>query len=198
MNAFEIMNRLSLELVIAHIPGTREPLDHGSDWYVLLENADRDLDGFLATQLERGTIMDAVVAQNDAQRASLWKIRHSISEAQKLDGAGIKHDISVPISEVANFIDRGSALVTSLVPGCRVVAFGHLGDGNIHFNLNQPPDMSPDAFVDQWSMVSREVHALAVDLGGSFSAEHGIGELKRALDPAGIMNPGKILRDPEA
>lgn len=213
MNAFELMNRLSVKLVLAHIPGTHDPFQDVSDWYVLLENADGDLEAFLSAQLERGLINDAVVAQSDAQRQALWRIRHSISEAQKVEGAGIKHDISVPISEVARFIRRGENLMHALVPGSLLVAFGHLGDGNIHFNLNQPPDAAGDDFLAKWPEVSREVHALAVELGGSFSAEHGIGELKsselrrlrsaldlelmgalkRALDPAGIMNPGKVL-----
>ena len=221
LSAFELINRLAIDLVLAHIPGTREPLAGPHDWYVLLEmgspragdDADRVLEAYLAESIEAGVIIDGVLAKNEAERDALWRIRHSISEAQKIDGAGIKHDISVPVSRVADFLRQVESFVNNRIPGVLVVAFGHLGDGNIHFNLNQPPNMEADTFLEFWTEISREVHTVAVDLGGSFSAEHGIGVLKsdelarlrdpveldlmravkRALDPAGIMNPGKIF-----
>jgi len=213
MNAFELLNRVSLELVLTHIGNARHPLSRDSDWFILLERSGGSLDEFLAAQLDSGLIEDATIAQSEDQRHSFWRIRHSISEAQKLEGAGIKHDISVPVSAVAEFIDEGRALVEQLVPGSLVVAFGHLGDGNIHFNLNQPSAMDAEEFLGCWSTVNRAVHELAVSMGGSFSAEHGVGALKsgellrlsdatdidlmralkQALDPMGIMNPGKLL-----
>ena len=147
------------------------------------------------------------------QRDALWLIRHHISEAQKHEGASIKHDVSVPVAAIPEFCERAGALVTRIVPGIRVVAFGHVGDGNVHFNLSQPAGMAPSAFLDLWETLATEVHGIAMALGGSFSAEHGIGLLKirdlarwrgatelalmravkQAVDPAGIMNPGKLL-----
>ena len=168
---------------------------------------------FLADSMESGLLRDGVIAQSGAQRAALWRMRHTISEAQKAAGAGIKHDIAVPVSKIAIFLQRAEEYVRQRIPEVLVVAFGHLGDGNIHFNLNQPANMKADAFLALWSELSRDVHSIAVDLGGSFSAEHGVGTLKRdelvrlrggvelelmravktALDPDGIMNPGKIF-----
>ncbi|MDJ0928133.1 MAG: FAD-binding oxidoreductase [Gammaproteobacteria bacterium] len=217
--AFELINRLALDMVLRHIPGCREPLERPRDWHILMElgaadeDASRRLEDFLAAGMTSGLILDGVVAQSERQRADLWHLRHSISEAQKLDGAGIKHDVSVPVSRVDELIRQASAAATAHVPGIRVVAFGHIGDGNIHFNLNQPVDMERQAFLSQWKPVSREVHDIVAALGGSFSAEHGVGTLKRddlaryrggvelelmrtlktALDPAGLMNPGKLF-----
>ncbi len=217
--AFELISRPAMELVTQFMPGTRNPMDEAWPWYLLLEiNASDDqaqakLGQFLEQQLEEGKLRDGVLAQSERQSESLWRLRHNISEAQKLAGAGIKHDIAVPVSKVATFIERASAVSEKLVPGVRVVAFGHLGDGNIHFNLNQPVDMDRKVFLEQWERVSEHVHAIVDELDGSFSAEHGIGLLKRAdlvryrggveldlmrqlkatLDPRGIMNPGKLL-----
>jgi FAD/FMN-containing dehydrogenase len=217
--AFELINRKAVDLVVALIPGVRDPLDGSHPWYVLLElgaardTADQALEVFLAAELADGSLLDGVVASSSAQREQLWRLRHSISEAQKKAGAGIKHDISVPVSRVAEFLAAASRLVAERIPGVHVVAFGHLGDGNMHFNLNQPDAMPADAFLELWESVSHDVHAVALDVGGSFSAEHGVGTLKRgelerwrggvdlelmravkaALDPRGIMNPGKVL-----
>jgi FAD/FMN-containing dehydrogenase len=219
--AFELISRLALEFVLTYMPASRDPLPRESRWYVLLEiasareqaSAEDDLDAFLAECLEAGMIQDGVAARSRAQRDAFWALRHNISEAQKVGGASIKHDISVPVSRIGDFLGEAGRLVTSLLPGVRVVPFGHLGDGNLHFNLSQPPGMDPQRFLDLWPMLSREVHAVADRLGGSFSAEHGIGLLKvpelerlrggveldlmraikRTLDPAGIMNPGKVL-----
>lgn len=221
--AFELISRTALEFVLSYIPGSRDPLLQPSPWYVLIETAsareqvstEEELDAFLADALEAGTIHDGVAARSRAQRDAFWSLRHNISEAQRAGGASIKHDIAVPVSRIAEFLQEAGILVSALLPGVRVVPFGHLGDGNLHFNLSQPVGMDPQRFLDLWPMLSREVHTLAARLGGSFSAEHGIGllkvaELERlrggvelelmraikgALDPAGLMNPGKVLGD---
>ncbi|MFQ5634960.1 MAG: FAD-binding oxidoreductase [Gammaproteobacteria bacterium] len=220
--AFELINRLAIELAVAHIPGVRDPLAGTHAWYILLElgsarggaDADQAMEAFMADELEQGRVADGVLAANSSQRGELWRLRHSISEAQKKAGAGIKHDISVPVSRVGEFLEQAGRLAAKRVPGVRIVAFGHLGDGNLHFNLSRPDGMPADAFLALWEPVSRDVHAVADGLGGSFSAEHGIGALKTAelecwrggaelelmravktaLDPRGIMNPGKVLR----
>jgi len=219
--AFELMNRLALDMVFRNITDTRDPFEKRYSWYVLMElgsaqadpMADQLMETFLADNIDGGLVRDGVLAQSSSQRDALWRVRHSISEAQKMAGAGIKHDISVPVSKVAIFLRRSEAFVSQRIPGVLVVAFGHLGDGNMHFNLNQPENMPADDFLALWSELSREVHSIASDLGGSFSAEHGVGTLKsdelvrlrggvelalmravkEALDPDGIMNPGKIF-----
>ena len=218
--AVELINRLAMDLVLTHIPATRHPLDRSHDWYVLLELAgagaddlDTALERFLAGSLDEKLINTAALASSGAQRAAFWHLRHSISEAQKHAGAGIKHDIAVPVAAVPEFLSQADPLVLAQVPGARIVAFGHLGDGNLHYNLNQPADLSAEKFLAHRESVSAAVHELAVGLGGSFSAEHGIGALKReelaryrsgveldimralkkTLDPAGIMNPGKLF-----
>lgn len=222
LTAYEFANRLSLDFVIKHIPGSRAPLAGDSPWYVLLElstaresaDTEADLERFLAGMLERGTVTDGMVATSGAQRDALWRLRHSMSEGQKIEGASIKHDISVPVSSVGAFVARASTWAETAVPGVRVVAFGHLGDGNVHFNLSQPVGADPVAFLARWDEIAVQIHQIAVDFGGSFSAEHGIGSLKVAdlerwrggttlelmraiksvLDPHNIMNPGKLLR----
>jgi FAD/FMN-containing dehydrogenase len=158
-------------------------------------------------------LQDAALAQTGAHRDAFWHLRHSISEAEKLAGAGIKNDISVPLSRMAEFLSAGGQLMSDHAPGARIVAFGHLGDGNLHFNLAQPPGTDPEDFMALRETVSQAINTIAVGLGGSFSAEHGIGSLKcdelarlsgdveldlmravkNAIDPAGIMNPGKIF-----
>jgi len=221
MNAFELISRIAMDLVLTHIPDTRDPLSGSPDWYVLMElgsthvgsGADDVLQAFLSECIDKGQVKDGVLAQTEAQRKALWRIRHAISEAEKKAGAGIKHDISVPLPAIAQFLQQAEALAVRRIPDVVVIAFGHLGDGNLHFTLNPPPGTRTDELMDLWDAVSQEVHSVAVDLGGSFSAEHGIGSLKRkelnrlsdpvslclmrtiktALDPAGIMNPGKLF-----
>lgn len=221
LTALELINRQALDLVLEHIGGTRDPLGTTAGWAVLLElgcaeagpAADDRLGAFLTQALEAGYVTDGVLAQSHGQRADLWRVRHSISEAQRGAGAGIKHDISVPVSRIGQFLQLATDYVQSRVPGVRVVAFGHMGDGNLHFNLTQPADMAAATFGDLRDEISRHIHGLTADLGGSFSAEHGIGRLKtaelerlrggvelelmhqvkRALDPHGIMNPGTLL-----
>jgi FAD/FMN-containing dehydrogenase len=219
LNAFELISRIAMDLVLTHIPGTNAPLSGSPDWYVLMElgsartDADEVLQAFLGESIDKGQVSDGVLAQSGAQRDSLWRLRHTISEAEKKAGAGIKHDISVPLSAVAQFIEQASAVAAERIPDVVVVAFGHLGDGNLHFNLNLPPGTTESQLRELWDPASRDVHTVAVELGGSFSAEHGIGTLKRhelhrltdpvaldlmhtikaAVDPAGIMNPGKLF-----
>ena len=190
-------------------------------WYILLRLTSprrndplRDaLEAALADAFDDGIAADAVVTQNETQALDLWRIRESIPEAQKHEGGSVKNDVSLPLSRVPEFISRATAAVEAAMPGIRACAFGHIGDGNIHFNLSQPVAMDRATFMAAWEQLERIVSDIAADLDGSFSAEHGIGELKRAsllrykpaveielmrqlkraIDPAGIMNPGKIL-----
>lgn len=219
LSAFEIMPRIGLEFTLAHIPDTREPFTDPHAWYVLAELSggrtglgDVMQDG-LADAFERGLAEDALIAMSESQREDFWRLRHGLSEAQKPEGGSIKHDISVPVSLMPDFIVRASKAVTDYLPGCRPVPFGHLGDGNVHFNVTQPKGMDRQAFLARWEEMNRIVHDIVMDMGGSISAEHGIGILKRdllpgvkseteldlmrsvkqALDPNGILNPGKML-----
>ena len=164
--AFELINRMAVDLVVAGIPGVRDPLDERPDWYILLElgsadkgaAADDAMERFLATQLEAGMLSNGVLARSSAQREDFWRLRHNISEAQKVAGAGIKHDISVPVSRIDEFLEIAGRKVEEHIPGVHIVAFGHLGDGNLHFNLNQPQGMTAETFLDFWDAVSQEVH----------------------------------------
>lgn len=221
--AFELMPQIAIDMVLEHLPGSRNPLGEKSAdvWHVLVEFAsareqqllDEQLLTFLQHCLETGQVADGSVAGSVAHRDEFWAVRHGISEAQKKAGGSIKHDISVPLSRMAEFLTQANELVTAALPGVRPVPFGHLGDGNLHYNLSQPVDMDQQDFVGHWDDLNRIVHTLAEELGGSFSAEHGIGVLKagelarlksaqeiammkavkQALDPQGIMNPGKVL-----
>ncbi len=227
LTAFEYMSRPSVDLAAAHVPGVGIPLAEPHECYVLIDltgpGVDDDgdagealketLESILAGALEDGVIADAVIAASESQAAALWQIREAVPEAQRAAGASIKHDISVPVSRVPEFLKRATQTVEAEMPGIRVMAFGHLGDGNIHFNLSPPEDMDADAFLGEWQRFNRLVHDLVHDLDGSFSAEHGIGTLKKddlvryksavelelmkalkqTLDPKGIMNPGKVL-----
>jgi FAD/FMN-containing dehydrogenase len=221
LTAFELMARAAVDLCVAHIPGCADPFGGRHPWYVLLkltsprrQDALREtLEEALGEAYEADVVLDAVVAQSETQAAELWRLRESVPEAQKHEGASIKNDVSVPLSRAAEFIDRASRTVEQALPGIRAVVFGHLGDGNIHFNLSQPVGMDRQAYLAEWDRIERLVCDIAVELDGSFSAEHGIGELrrasllrytseveielmrrlKRALDPHNIMNPGKII-----
>ena len=222
VSAFELLPRLGLELVVTHIANTRDPLRAPSPWYVLAEAtsaATLDLKGTfevaLSSAMESGLVTDAVVAENEAQRTALWALRENLSEAQKREGASVKHDVSVPISAIPDFLTRGASAVLNLIPGARPVSFGHLGDGNIHFNFSVPKGGDAAPFLAQWDIIQRTVHDIVHECGGSFSAEHGIGvmkradlarykseaeihvmrTLKRALDPKTILNPGKLVPD---
>jgi FAD/FMN-containing dehydrogenase len=217
LQAFELMSARAVRYVQAHIPSSRFPLDQESPWFVLLETARESTgDDFAARFImlhESALITDAVIAKNRSEANDLWRLRHSISESQKKEGASLKHDISVPVAEVGNFIRDAEAAVTKEVPGTRAVAFGHVGDGNIHFNLSQPKDWSAADFLEQRQRLASLVYDIVASCGGSISAEHGIGQAKReqllhyrgeteiglmkavkaALDPKNIMNPGKVI-----
>jgi FAD/FMN-containing dehydrogenase len=224
VSAFELIPRLGLELVLAHIPQTTDPLSAPSPWYVLVEIAGTGRIDLCtpAMQMLEGAISDgiatdAVIASSEAQRQALWRLRESLSEAQKLEGASIKHDVSVPIADIPRFLEQGVAAVARLIPGVRPVPFGHLGDGNIHFNFNAPKGGDEAAFLARWDEVNRAVHDIVRHFGGSISAEHGVGvlkreeivrtksaaeidtmrALKRTLDPNNILNPGKVIRSKE-
>ncbi|MDJ0947635.1 MAG: FAD-binding oxidoreductase [Alphaproteobacteria bacterium] len=221
VTALEYMPRNGIDMALKHAEGTVDPLADRHDHYLLVElssaRADAglgdDLEAILAAALEDGLVRDAVLAASETQARGLWRLREAIPETQKLEGGSIKHDVSVPISRVADFIAEASDKVSAALPGVRPVPFGHIGDGNIHFNLTQPEGADTDAFLAEWPRMNRIVHDVVMEMGGSFSAEHGVGRLKRddlarykspveldlmrrlksALDPDGIMNPGKVL-----
>ncbi|MDP1607061.1 MAG: FAD-binding oxidoreductase [Rhodocyclaceae bacterium] len=220
LTAFELIGRPALDLVLKNIPASRDPLISRPQWQVLIEIVDAmpcaladALENALAAGIEAGHASDAVVAQSLTQAHALWALREGIPTAQKIEGLSIKHDISVPISRLPEFIAQADAALAAAFPGVRIVCFGHLGDGNLHYNPSNPNAADNAAFIAQSAAVNRLVHDIAHDLGGSISAEHGIGQLKRAelpryksavemdllraikqaLDPRGLMNPGKIL-----
>lgn len=220
LTSFELLPRIALDIVLAHDPQSRDPLAARHPWYVLIEVSSQSPEGLresveaaLAQAIEDGVVTDAALAQSLEQRNAFWRIREMVSEKQKVLGGSIKHDVSVPVASVPAFIERASADVTRLVPGCRPMPFGHLGDGNIHFNVSQPEGADKDAFMALWNEVNELVHGIVTSFGGSISAEHGIGRLKRhllpevkeaveldlmrslkrMLDPNGILNPGKVL-----
>ncbi len=221
ITGYELLARVCLDLVLRHMPGTRDPLPAAHPWYVLVELSDAaggpQLGALLEQALEEAAgadlVRDAVIAASEAQRAALWKIREDISEAQKVDGVSIKHDVSVPVSRVADFIARADAALAARFADIRIVAFGHVGDGNVHYNCSKPDRQEARAFFAEAPEVNRIVYDTVAALGGSISAEHGLGVLKReeirryksplelemmaavkrALDPHGLMNPGKVL-----
>lgn len=215
--AFELVSDRCLRLVDRHVSGLRHPFEGRHDWYVLTEVASRDggghIDAALADALEANLLLDAIVAKSDSEAGQLWRMRHAISEAQRPEGACLKHDISLPIGRLGEFLDRSQALITEMQPEGRLVAFGHVGDGNLHYNVMQPVGADPGAFTTDGQALSTAIYDLVAELGGSFSAEHGIGvtkkadllrfrggvelelmrTLKKALDPDNILNPGKVI-----
>jgi FAD/FMN-containing dehydrogenase len=222
ISSFELIPRIGIDLTTQHIPGVREPLKQKYEWHVLCEvttsRASEDLNELLTEALaaayESDLVLDAVVAQNDREREALWKIRETIPEAQRLDGASLKHDISLPITSLAKFVTTAGDWIRANVPDGRLVAYGHVGDGNLHFNLNQTRGSSRETFLAREAPIKRVIHDMVRDFGGSFSAEHGIGRLKvgeleryaspvelelmkavkHAFDPNGILNPGKVIQ----
>lgn len=221
---FELMPRVALELVFKHVPGTSDPFGQAHPWYVLLEataaqtgaGLNDDLIAALAAAQESGAIHDATLAQSETQRELLWRIREAIPEAQTRAGGSIKHDVSVAISDIPQFIATGTTLCRRLAPEGVMVVYGHLGDGSLHFNINSPPQATAEqraAFFAKAPELNRAMHDLTQTYRGSISAEHGIGQLKRdelahykhpvalelmraikgSLDPRGIMNPGKVV-----
>ena len=221
LTSFELLPRAAVELTVKHIAGVANPLGLGAEWYLLIEissaNPRQDPAAALTDELQRaavdGAVRDATIASSLAQSQSMWKLRESVPEAQRHHGASLKHDISVPVSAVPEFIARGSALVLELVPTGEVMGYGHLGDGNLHFNVSQRTGTDAAEFLRAGKPLEHALFDLAESLGGSISAEHGIGrlkapefaaradpvelalmrDLKRALDPKGILNPGKVL-----
>jgi FAD/FMN-containing dehydrogenase len=221
VNAFELMSATGMSFVLRHIPGAVLPLQTEAPFYVLVELATPRpgaglravLEDVLEQALATETVQDAVIAESEAQRAAIWKLREEHSEAQKREGASIKNDVSVPVSKVPAFIRQATAACEALMPGIRVVPFGHMGDGNIHFNLEQPADAKAAWFLARDHAIMDAVNEVVRAFDGSFSAEHGIGRLKpyimpgwrggaeltlmqrikAAIDPAGLMNPGKLL-----
>ncbi|MFO1249362.1 MAG: FAD-binding oxidoreductase [Alphaproteobacteria bacterium] len=220
LSAFELMPRIALELVTRHIDGARDPLAAPSPWYVLIEatggrhaNLEASFEDGMAAAITAGLVSDAVIAASAAQAGALWKLRESISEAQKREGSSIKHDVSVPVAAIPAFLAKATPAVRAIAPGARPVSFGHLGDGNIHFNFNAPGAGSDPAFLALWDEVQQVVHDIVKEFGGSISAEHGIGvmkvgslpryksheeleamrAIKAAFDPRNILNPGKLI-----
>ena len=220
LTACELVSDVSLGMVLQHIHGAQAPLE-ASPWYLLVElsgnGEDATLSGalenFLEDALESGAISDAVLAQSVEQTKRLWALRENISEAQKVEGFSIKHDISVPVSRIGEFVERADAALQQAFPGIRIVTFGHVGDGNLHYNQSKAEAGDNVAFMQSQAQVNELVHDIVHALGGSISAEHGIGQLKRdelrryksalelemmrsvkrAFDPQGLMNPGKVL-----
>src|SRR5262252_1966178 len=220
VTSFEIMTREGIELVLRYGQGCRDPLAAPHPWYVLMELSSprRDvlrevLEAVLAEGLERSLVLDATIADSIEQNKAFWRVREMFGEVQRFAGGSIKHDISVPVAAVPAFIREANAAVTALIPGARPLPFGHLGDGNIHYNVNQPVGADKEAFLKRWDEVNALVFAVVKKYGGSISAEHGVGvmkrdllpsvkdpvaldlmkSLKRLLDSKGILNPGKVI-----
>jgi FAD/FMN-containing dehydrogenase len=218
--SFELIARILIDFAIRHGQGCRDPLPSPHPWYVLLELSSQAREGLRATleellaeAAEKGLVSDAAIAASLEQANAFWHLRMMLTETQKPEGGSIKHDVSVPVAAVPEFIEEASAAVKNLIPDARPCPFGHLGDGNIHFNISQPAGADKDAFLARWYEVNSVVHAVLKKFGGSISAEHGIGVMKRdllpdvkdpvalelmrglkhLLDPKGILNPGKVL-----
>ena len=221
LTAFEFWSRLPMQFALTHMPNTRDPFSTKHPWYALLEISSSTagggtaglLEGLLTIATERGIMSDAALAASLQQARDFWTLRESMSEAQKGAGGSIKHDISVPIARIPDFLQRAAPVVEKVCPGARPVPFGHFGDGNLHYNVSQPQGMDKAQYLALWDQMSDAVHTLVAEMDGSISAEHGIGQMKRAalvrfkspieldmmravkkaLDPKGILNPGKVL-----
>ena len=219
ITTFELIPRIGLDFVLAHF-SAREVLASKHAWYVLLELSSQNPEGLAGRLLalleaanEKHIIEDAAIAASQGQRKNFWKLRELLPDAQRQEGGSIKHDVSVPISDIPAFLDEATRAVQHAMPGARLVAFGHLGDGNIHCNISQPIGADRQAFLARWNEINAIVHGLVIARKGSISAEHGIGQLKRdllpkvkdkvamevmraiknTLDPKNILNPGKVL-----
>jgi FAD/FMN-containing dehydrogenase len=217
IEAFELISQRVFSLVETHIPDAKLPFDQPYPWYVLIEASIGDnaevLHGALSAAMDESLVLDAVIAKNDAEAHELWRLRHSIAEAERFDGKALKHDISVPVSRMQEFLIRGEALIKDLAPEGRLLVFGHVGDGNLHYNVVLPVNPGSDAWRTAGTIVSTAIYELVDELGGSFSAEHGVGRrkkpyleqfrggtelalmkrLKNTLDPQNILNPGKVI-----
>jgi FAD/FMN-containing dehydrogenase len=220
VTGFELMPRIALEFAVRHAPQCRDPFSNWHPWYVLMELSSQARDGLrttieeiLAAGAGQELISDATIATSLEQAKAFWLLRHHIADTQKYEGGSIKHDVSVPVTSVPDFIVEASTAVQAMIPGCRPCPFGHLGDGNVHFNISQPVGADREAFLGHWDEVNAAVFAIVARHNGSISAEHGIGVMKRdllpgvtdpvalslmrgfkaTLDPNGILNPGKVL-----
>jgi FAD/FMN-containing dehydrogenase len=221
LTGFELMSRQSVEFVLSHVAGCSDPFTEPHPWYVLIELSDTQLSAPLNEQLEvgigealeRGWVIDAVLASSEAQVAALWRMREGISEAQNHEGPSLKHDISVPVSRIPEFIEATNRHLLNQLPGVRIVAYGHVGDGNLHYNISKPIGADDATFKAQQEAIMQTIYDVTVGLHGSISAEHGLGQAKRAaamrykdplelelmrsikttLDPQGLMNPGKVI-----
>ena len=221
LTGFELMAKVGMEMSLNYVKGARAPLEHESEWYVLLDLSSSHSDGeagntmedILADALQQGIIEDASIAQSLGQQKEFWRLREDMSPAQKLEGGSIKHDISVPIASIPDFISEAVKIIETISPGARIVCFGHMGDGNLHYNVSQPVGADKQAYLSLWGEMNHRIHTLVMSYNGSFSAEHGIGQLKRKelvafkspvalslmrsikqlFDPKNIMNPGKML-----
>ena len=222
ITSFELICRAIIDYLLTGVPGHTDPLDEPYPWYVLMEIAGQGEPGSmlgpltdaLGSAMEAGLVLDASIAQSGEQARKLWQMREDLAEAQKTAGGSIAHDISVPASRIAEFISRADSALLDAYPGIRLCAFGHVGDGNMHYNPIRPADWTMERFYEEQDAINRIVHDIVIDLGGSISAEHGIGRLrldenyhyksaveldlmrsvKTALDPQNIMNPGKTVR----
>ena len=220
VTSFELMPRAGLELVLRHAAGTRDPLAAPHPWYVLIELSSQSKSGLrevmesvLTQGAEGGLVIDAAIANSLEQAKAFWRLREMFGEVQRYEGGSIKHDVSVPVAAVPAFLEEANAAVLAVVPGAKPLPFGHLGDGNIHYNVNQPVGADKAEFIKRWADVNGAVFAVVKKYGGSISAEHGIGVMKRdllpsvkdpvayelmrslkhLLDPKNILNPGKVL-----
>ncbi len=221
LTGFELMAKVGMEMSLRYVKGAHAPLEHESEWYVLLDLSSSHSDGeasntiedILADALQQGIIEDASIARSVSQQKEFWRLREDMSPAQKLEGGSIKHDISVPIASIPDFISDAEKIIEAILPGARIVCFGHMGDGNLHYNVSQPVGADKQAYLSLWGEMNHRIHTLVMSYNGSFSAEHGIGQLKRKelvafkspvalslmrsikqlFDPKNIMNPGKML-----
>lgn len=217
IESFELVSRRIFKLVEKHIPGTRLPIEEPYPWYVMMEVStggdDEPLESALVAASETGLVLDAVIAKNAAEAGKLWRMRHAIGEAEKHDGPALKHDISVPLGRMQEFLERADALLAKLQPKATLFAFGHVGDGNLHYNVQLPGSLDDAERIGAGETVTLAIYDLVAELGGSFSAEHGVGRLKKpylkryrggaeialmrrlkaTLDPGNILNPGKVI-----
>ncbi len=221
LTGFELMPRIGLDFVLTHAPGSRDPLAEPHPWYVLVEVSSGDdadilktrIENLLVSVIEDGIASDVALAASGQQADDFWGLRTSMSEVQKLEGGSIKHDISVPVSDIPAFLARAEKAVETCIPGARPVPFGHLGDGNLHYNVSQPTGSDKEVFLSHWGNMNEAIHEIVASFNGSISAEHGIGVMKRdllpryksdvemglmrtlkkTLDPNNILNPGKML-----
>ncbi len=221
--AFELISRPCVDLLLKHIPDTRDPLPEVYPWYVLTELTDTtdtvslrsDFERAVSAAVEANLVRDAIIAESTAQSHALWRMRESIPEASKAEGLLYRHDVSIPASRIPDFIVAAGAALERAYPGVRVICFGHLGDGNLHYNCFVPGRSRADPAAHEATDVNQVVHEVVRDFDGSFSAEHGIGQakrsalaqhktalelelmrmIKRTLDPRNILNPGKVLPD---